>query len=206
MSQQVQELIDKIKTEGIQEAEQKAKAIEADAKKKADEIIAVAKNKAQQIVAGAEADGQKTKDSTHMALQQASRDMLLQLRKEIEAILQHLIAGDVKKALTPEQLAGLIGEVVKGYVKDHAGVKDITVALNAHDLKKLKDGFLAEVKKTVKQSITLQSADDMGAGFTISFDKGKSFFDFSDESLVAYLGGYLNAEVSTLLQSAVGTK
>ncbi len=206
MSQQVQELIDKIKSEGIQEAEQKAGELESAARKKADELIDAARKKADQIVAEAKAESAKTKEATRMALHQASRDMLLQLRKEIEALLQRIVAIDIKDALTPEQLADLISAVVTGYVKENKDVKDVAVVLNEKDLKNLKEGFLKKIKDKVSQSITLHPADDMGAGFTISFDKGKSFFDFSDESLVAYLSGYLNAEVANLLQQTVEKK
>lgn len=203
MSLQVQELIEKIKKEGIQEAEQKARGIESEAKKQADKILQQAREHAQKLVAAAEQESKKTWDATRIALKQAARDTVLNLRKEIEGTLHKIIAQDVGKALTPDTLAHIIRETVKGYLQNNTPAGDIVVTLNSKDLKHLKDGFVAELKDKVRHSLTLKSADDIGAGFTISFDSGKSCFDFTDASLAQYLAGYLNAEVAALLKEAV---
>lgn len=205
MESQVQGLIDKIKTEGIQEAEQKAGEIEQQAQSRGQDIINKAKQRADELIVGARQESKKIREATQTVLLQASRDMLLNLRKEIETILERIVAGDIHKALTPEELSGIIEETVKGYLAQNSDVSDITVTLASRDLKKLKEGFIAKLKTKIKQPITFQSADDMGAGFTISFDNGKSCFDFTDKSLVEYLGGYLNAEVSSLLKKTISS-
>ena len=93
----------------------------------------------------------------------------------------------------------IISEIVKGSVKANLVDNNIEVTLNADDLKKLKDGFIAKLQKEIKQPITFKSSDGISSGFTISFDDGKSCFDFSDASLIEYLGSYLNAKVAALL-------
>ena len=199
MSQHVQELIDKIKTEGLQAADQKAKEVEDSAKALVQRIIADAEVKAKHIVADAEAKAQATRESTEMALKQAARDTLLALRKEIEGVLQKVIAKELKGALSPEQLAGIVSEIVKGSVKANLAESNIEVTVSAADLKTLEDGFAAKLQKEIKQPVTFKSADGISTGFTISFDEGKSCFDFTDASLVEYLGTYLNTQVAALL-------
>ena len=199
MSQQVQELIDKIKAEGVEAADQKAKEIEDGAKASAQKVIAKAQAQAKQIIAEAETQAQKTRESTEMALKQSARDTLLALKKEIVETLQKVIAKEIKDSLSPEQLAGIISEVIKNSAKEDLANNAIEVTLNAKDLNKLKDGFVAKLQKEVKQPITFRSSDGIASGFTISFDDGKSCFDFSDASLIAYLSSYLNAQVAALL-------
>lgn len=199
MSQHVQELIDKIKIEGLQAADQKAKEVEDSAKALVQRIIADAEVKAKHIVADAEAKAQATRESTEMALKQAARDTLLALRKEIEGVLQKVIAKELKGALSPEQLAGIVSEIVKGSVKANLAESNIEVTVSAADLKTLEDGFAAKLQKEIKQPVTFKSADGISTGFTISFDEGKSCFDFTDASLVEYLGTYLNTQVAALL-------
>ncbi|MCK5083089.1 MAG: hypothetical protein KAR31_09315 [Candidatus Omnitrophica bacterium] len=199
MSQHVQELIDKIKTEGLQAADQKAKEVEDSAKALVQRIIADAEVKAKHIVADAEAKAQATRESTEMALKQAARDTLLALRKEIEGVLQKVIAKELKGALSPEQLAGIVSEIVKGSVKANLAESNIEVTVSAADLKTFEDGFAAKLQKEIKQPVTFKSADGISTGFTISFDEGKSCFDFTDASLVEYLGTYLNTQVAALL-------
>ncbi|MCK4882940.1 MAG: hypothetical protein KAS92_07945, partial [Candidatus Omnitrophica bacterium] len=191
--------IDKIKTEGLQAADQKAKEVEDSAKALVQRIIADAEVKAKHIVADAEAKAQATRESTEMALKQAARDTLLALRKEIEGVLQKVIAKELKGALSPEQLAGIVSEIVKGSVKANLAESNIEVTVSAADLKTFEDGFAAKLQKEIKQPVTFKSADGISTGFTISFDEGKSCFDFTDASLVEYLGTYLNTQVAALL-------
>lgn len=199
MSQQVQELIDKIKNEGVQAADQKAKEIEAGAKASAQKTIAAAEAQAKHIIADARVQAQKTHESTEMALKQAARDMLLALKKEIEGVLEKVISRQVKEALSPQQLSDILGGIVKASVKANLADNDIEVTLSAGDLKKLKDGFIAKLQKEIKQPMTFRTSDGISSGFTISFDEGKSCFDFTDTSLVEYLGTYLNTQVAALL-------
>ncbi|MBN1870093.1 MAG: hypothetical protein JW847_05930 [Candidatus Omnitrophica bacterium] len=200
MSQRVQELIDKIKAEGVEAAGQKAKEIEDNAKASAQKLIAEAHAKARHIVADAEAQARKTRESTEMALTQSARDTLLALRKEIESVLQKIISRQVKEALSCEQLSAMICEIVRECAKADLAEKNIEVVLSESDLKKLKEGFIAKLQKEIKQPLIFKSADGISSGFTISFDDGRSCFDFSDASLIEYLGAYLNAQVAGLLK------
>jgi len=96
MTERIQELIDKIKNEGIQAAETKAQDIEAQAHKRAEGIIAQAQKEAARIVSEAKIESQKTKDVVEAALKQSSRDMLLRLRKEITKILESIVLQDLR--------------------------------------------------------------------------------------------------------------
>ncbi len=206
MTAQVQELINKIKTEGIQEAQSKAKEMEAAAQKKAEEIVAKAKEDAEQIIAQAKSEANKVDQSTRLALQQVARDTLLKLRAELQAVLERLLTADVGEAMTPDKLAVLIEHMAKAYAKEHTKSVEIEAVLSEKDLKQFKDGYLKKLQDAVKHPLTLRSSDNVGAGFTISFDKGKTSLDFSDESLVEFLSASLSAEVSSLLKDAVTSK
>jgi V/A-type H+-transporting ATPase subunit E len=203
MSQQVQELINKIKTEGLQAADQKAREIEAEARKESEEIVENAQRRAQHMIAEAETVIKKREESARMALQQSSRDMLLSLRKEIEKILRGIVTAKVGEAMTPERLSHVIREVSQKAVDQDIIDKGIEVVLNAQDFKSLGNGFLAELQKQLKKPLELKSADDIGKGFMISFDQGKSRFDFTDASLADYLSASLNEQVAALLKEAV---
>jgi vacuolar-type H+-ATPase subunit E/Vma4 len=45
----------------------------------------------------------------------------------------------------------------------------------------------------------LKSSDGIESGFVISFDAGKSIFDFSSQALSDYIGKSLRPEVNKLL-------
>ena len=202
MTQQVQELINKIKSEGVQAADEKAKEIESQAKKNAEQIVTDAKKQADQLILQANEEAKKVKELTHMALQQAARDTLLSVKKQIKEILHKIVVTDVGDALTTETLSQIVETIVSKFVDDKSAEQNIHVTLSAHDLKVLRDGFVTKLQKHLKQPVRLQSAQDVGKGFTISFDGGKSSFDFTDESLAAFMSAYVNAEVAALLSKA----
>lgn len=201
MAQQVQDLINKIKSEGVDAAQKQAQDIIGDAQNKAKAIIAEAQAKADQIINQAKDESRKTKESTRIALQQAARDMLLALRKEIEYMLNRIVKNNADKVLSSEELAGLLQAAIKGFLANN-GAADIRVTLDEASLARLKDGFLAQLKDQVKKPITLQTAKAGGKGFTVSFDGGKSAFDFTSESMAGYLSNFLNEEISQLLKTA----
>jgi len=202
MSQQVQELIDKIKSEGVEAARQETERIVQEARNKAQHILAEAKQKAERMTAEASQDIKKLKESTEMSLKQSSRDTVLSLRARLEEILKKIVYQEVADALKPDQLAEILERVMEKALHQKAEVASIEVALNAKDLEQLKKSFIAKLQKKIKEPINFKASDDIASGFTISFDGGKSSFDFTDESLAKYLGQFLNAQVAALVKEA----
>ena len=203
MAEQIQELINKIKQEGIEAVGKKAKTIEEEAHRKAKEITASAQKEAEGLLAKTKEDIKKMEDSSRLAITQASRNVILTLKKEIEGILNKIVKTQINDALTPDRLAELIETLVKKFAEGQSPEAQIQIALNPEDLGKLKNGFLSKLQGELKQPIKLRAAEDIGRGFTISFDGGKSSFDFSDASLAEYLSQYLNPQVSALIKEAV---
>ncbi|MBI5415751.1 MAG: hypothetical protein HZA29_02945, partial [Candidatus Omnitrophica bacterium] len=68
------------------------------------------------------------------------------------------------------------------------------------DLRELRDGSLAKLQKQIKHPVHFEACEDIGKGFTVSFDNGKSSFDFSEAALAEYLSVYLNEELAALLK------
>ena len=117
MTEDIKGLIEKIQKEGIQAAEAKAKEIEGLALKKAESIIQEARLRAGQIIAAAKEETSRAEEGTKIALKQASRDMLLSLRKEINAMLERLITSHIQQTLKADELA----KIILSFVKEHSG-------------------------------------------------------------------------------------
>jgi V/A-type H+-transporting ATPase subunit E len=201
MAEEIRDLIEKINQEGIRAAEEKAQNIEAAARLKADDILAHAERAAEEMVASAK-DRIRLEDEKEKALlDQAGRDLLLSLRKEINAMLGRLMVSDIREAMTPEALSGLLTEVVRNYSTEENG--SITVLVNKDDLEILEKHFLHKLEKETKQQILLRPAEEISGGFTISFDSGKSCFDYTDRALADYIGTYLKPKLNKILQAAM---
>jgi vacuolar-type H+-ATPase subunit E/Vma4 len=176
MAEEIRDLIEKINQEGIKAAEEKAQNIEAAAKQRADDILAQAKL-------------------------EAGRDLLLSLRKEMNSMLGRIVVSDIRQALTPEALFKLLSEVVRNYNAGESS--DITVFLKKEDLQTLEKFFLHKLREETKKKIILMPAEEISGGFTISFDSGKSCYDFTDKALAEYIGTYLKPKLNQILQEAI---
>ena len=201
MAEEIRDLIEKINQEGIKAAEEKAQRIEAAAKQRADELLVQAKREAEEMIAAAKDRIFCEDEKGKTLLAQAGRDLLLSLRKEIDAMLGRIVASEIRQTLTPEALFKLLSEVVRNYSATEGS--DITVFLNKEDRETLEKFFLHKLREETKKQIILKPAEEISGGFTISFDNGKSCYDFTDKALADYIGTYLKPKLNQILQEAI---
>jgi V/A-type H+-transporting ATPase subunit E len=197
MADQIKELIEKIQTEGVQAAQAKADEIDNEAKAKADWMLQKAAAQAKKVVDDAQDTASRMQASGQAALQQSGRDVLLSLKKEISAMLQRVIASQIAATLTPEELSRIINGLILAYCgKDEA---QVIVYLKEQDRLALEGHFLSKLQEELKRNIELRAQGDIDAGLIISFDAGKSQFDFTDRALADYIGSFLKPAVAQLL-------
>jgi len=199
MTEDIQSLIEKINQEGVQAAEAKAREIENQARVKADQIIARAKSEADKMLAEANERISKMQEKEKALLSQAGRDLLLVLHQELNAMLDRLVVQELRASLAPEQMFKILSSIIQSACKQDK--TEILVSLNKDDAEALENAFLAKLKEETKKEIVLKPSDGIRAGFVISFDAGKSQFDFSDQALSEYLGTYLKPKLKEILQA-----
>ncbi|HQO37325.1 MAG TPA: V-type ATP synthase subunit E family protein [Candidatus Omnitrophota bacterium] len=197
MADQIKELLDKIQAEGVQAAQDKAREIEKESRAKADWIVQKADAQAKKILEDAKEASDRMQASGQAALQQAARDVILSLKKEIFAMLERLIAAQVSAALTPEALSAIISSLVRAYADKSDSA--VIVYLKEQDKKTLEGHFLKELQDQSRKGVELRSQDGISAGFVISFDNGKSQFDFTDREMAVYLASLLKPSIAQLL-------
>ncbi|MEA3305257.1 MAG: V-type ATP synthase subunit E family protein [Candidatus Omnitrophota bacterium] len=198
MAEELKDLIEKIHQEGVKAAEDKASDIENEAKRRAEIIIEKAGKEAENIIAEAKEKSAKMEKTGKLSLKQAGRDTILSLRKEINAVLDKIVVSHVREALNPGELSKIISALIKNC--DGMEKNSIMISLNKGNLEKLKKGFLSKLKDETKKEIILKSSEDIHGGFTISYDSGKSHYDFTDEALAGYISLYLKPELSGMLK------
>jgi len=203
MAEDLKALIEKIQKEGIETAEEKARAIIDGANKKAASIIREAEEKARGIIAQAESRVAQMEEKTRSSLRQAGRDLLLSLRKEINAMLEAIIIKKVRQALTPDEIVHILTSLIQEHIS--RSKTNIVVSLRKDDLDPLKQSLFHELKEATRRGITLVPSDDIRSGFTISYDNGRSFYDFTDKALAEYIGTYVKPQLEALLKESVGT-
>ena len=201
MDVQLQELIDKIKKDGVATAEaEAAKVIEA-AEKKAEGIVADAQEKAAEIIKNAKLETERMEKASDEAIVQAGRNMLLSFKDSLIAELDGLIQAETAKAESKDILAKLVPETVKAWAKN-SDASELSVLLSEKDLKDLEKSLTAELKAEIAKGLEIKPDKTLAAGFRIGVNNGAAYYDYSAESLAEMFAAYLNPKVAALLKTA----
>ena len=200
MEIQLQELLDRIKREGVDAARSEAERFlaEAEARKKA--MLDAAEREAAAIVEKAKVDAARTEEAGKAALLQASRDLLLSFRDRLQALLDKLVRAETASSYGPEVLAEAIPAVLKALAA--GGAEDLAVLLPAEVLKRLEARLTARLSTELKKGVELRPSEELTAGFRVSEKGGAAYYDFSAEAVAELLSRHVNARLSEILRDA----
>ncbi len=201
MDVQLQELIDKIKKDGVVTAEAEAAKIVEASEKKAEGIITDAQAKAAEIIKNAKAETERMEKASEEAIIQAGRNMLLSFKDSLIGELDGLIKAETEKAESKEVLTKLIPETVKAWAKN-ADASELSVLLSEKDLKTLESALTSELKAEVSKGLEIKPDKTLSAGFRIGVKNGAAYYDYSADSLAEMFAAYLNPKVAALLKTA----
>ncbi|MDR3191716.1 MAG: V-type ATP synthase subunit E [Treponema sp.] len=201
MEIQLQELIDKIKKEGIESASAEASRLKRDAEGEARRIVEAAQKEAAEIVDRGRQDAERSQKAGEAALEQASRNLVLAFKAEIEALLGKITARETAAAYGEDTLKAALPELLKSWVA-RGGSDDLAVVLPEGELKKIEGWFKDKLASELKKGVELKSDRNLGAGFRIANKDGSAYYDFSAEAVAELLSAYLNPRLAEILKTA----
>jgi len=201
MDIQFQELIDKIKKDGIESAEAASAQLKAEAEKDARDIVAAAKKEAAGIVEKAKEDAEHQEKAGIAAIEQASRNLVLSFKTEIENLLGKLLQKNVSELYSGDVLKGIIPKVVSGWA---GGCDRIDVILDEKELAGLTAWSKQALSEEIKKGVSVKAGKNIGAGFRIGEKDGSAYYDFSAEAVAEALSEYLNPVLAEIMKKSAG--
>jgi len=200
MDIQLNELIEKIKKDGIESAQAGASKLRADAEAEAKKIIDDAKREAESIIDAGKADAARSEKAGIAAVEQASRNLILAFKGEIQGLLDKLVAGAVGSSFLPDVIKGILPDLIKNWAVKNTD--SLSVILSEGDLKKLDDSFKSQLASTLRGGVDIKAGKSIDGGFHIVEKDGSAFYDFSAEAVAKLLSAYLNPRLAETLKSA----
>lgn len=197
MDVQLKELIEKIKTDGVNTAENKAAEIIRNAEIKSAEIIDNANKEALKIKEAAKTEADRMEQSGREALKQAGRDLIIDVKGRIADLFTSLIKEGAGEALTGKALADGIATVLANWKGDTG---ELDVLISEKQLKSIEKELKAKLADQIKKGLEFKPFKGSVSGFRVTEQDGKAFFDFTDEVLADYLSRYLNASLAETLK------
>ncbi len=203
MEIQLSELIEKIKSEGVQTAEQQAATIIGEAEKKAAATVEQARKEADHIVADARQTAARSEQAGKDALNQAARDLILNVQARFKTLFGALVADSVRESYTGATLESAIVSLVTSWKGGELG--DLAVQLPKDQMQKLEKGLRDRLAKQIEKGMIIEPAPDLEGGFRLARKDGGAYYDLSAASIATILAEYLNPRLAAQLNSALQT-
>lgn len=196
MADELQSLLDKINTDGVQKANAEREAILARAKEEAARIVADARSEAEKLRADAKAEAEKLQNRAESAIQQAARDTVLKLRSELEARISAAVENAAENAMTPQFMAELIRTIGAKFAADPDS--ELSVLSSVKDAAALDAALKGALVSSFKAQPRVIAEPTIPGGMEVSFSGGKIYFDFSTGALTGLLAAYTAPKIAAV--------
>jgi V/A-type H+-transporting ATPase subunit E len=191
MTENLDALLSKIRTEGVDAAKQEAADIVAKAKAEAADIIAKAKAEATAMTDQAQADAQRMAMGAEATIRQAARDVLLKLGQDVTALLEQTLGGAVDETLkTPAIIEKVVVDAIAAYQRSG----EVTIAAGEEVVAALK------AKLAKQKDVMVVTDTQIGSGFRVRLAGGRVEHDFTGDSVTAALAALLRPQLAKLLK------
>ncbi|MDR0400604.1 MAG: V-type ATP synthase subunit E [Treponema sp.] len=199
MEIQLQELIDKIKRDGIESASEEAARLKSQAEADAKRLVEAAQKEAEFITARARADADRLEKAGIAAIGQASRNLVLAFKGEIQAVLDRIALQETAAAYDADTFKAVLPEILKNWAA--RGSDSLDLLLPEPQLASLEGFFREKLAAELKKGIELKSDRRLGAGFRIANRDGSAYYDFSAEAVADLLSSYLNPRLAEIVKT-----
>lgn len=195
MENKLQELTQKIYSEGIEKANEDAIRIIEDAQKKASEITRAAQNEASDIINNAQANANEIKRNGESEIRIASKQAISKLKQQIiNMITAKAIEKPVKEAFNDKAFVGSLIQKVAGSFSSNANL-----VLPEADQDNLSAYFNDNSSKELMKTMQISFDENVKAGFKISPKDANYIISFTDEDFANYFKGFMRPKTIQLL-------
>jgi len=187
-------LIEKLKQDGIAAGQRAADEIVKKAESNATEIVATAQQEAQKIIEDARQAATRLQTNAETAIRQAARDTVLTTKEQLQKLLDRVLKKEIAQTLTPDFLKELILTVIKA----NAG-GELQFSLSEKDAAKLQDFLLKATRDSLREPVAFRVERGLASGFRVSRKGTDVCYDFTDQSIADLLKEFLNPGLRAIL-------
>jgi V/A-type H+-transporting ATPase subunit E len=202
----LQEIIDTLKSQGVESGEEASRQIVEEANQKAGDILAKARSDAEAIVAQAKDEAEKGLRQLHSSMEIAASQLLTDLKRVIE---ENLITLPMRKKISGDlEDINFLKEIITACVREYIGQgkHDLNVLVSGEMREKL-EGFAMELINSLpgkregdRLAMEIES-DGVAFGFIIGTSDGVVRLDFTDEAFLELFLRYLSPRFHGLFKT-----
>jgi len=205
----VQDLIERIRDQGVQAAQSEADRLLSDARKQATQIVAQARSEADAVRTKALTEVEAHRTASLDALQLAARDAVLDLKARVVARFEEFVKRLVVSATRDEQLVRnivlvLAGRAAEEFIQDKEIEVRISQALLGEATLKEegKQAILALSSDMLREGIELVPAHEIEGGARVRLVQDKLEVDVSDRAVARLIAQRMVPRFKAILEGA----
>ena len=200
MAEDLQALMERIQKDAVDKAELEANAIISKAKEKAAAIVKAAEDEAKAKLEQADKDAEAFTERSGRTLEQAARDLLLSVGKNLEKMILDLLSLQIEKSLDESTVKNMLLTIAKSYSSD------IEIDFSEADAKILSSFVMGEFAKQLKAGVKVESDKGVKFGFRVKLDGGKVSHEFTEAAMAESLSALLRPQLSKIVNKAAQGK
>lgn len=195
MENKIQQLTEKLYSEGLQKGKSDAEKMIETAKSDAAKIIADAKAEAERIIATATTKEEELAVNTRKELVLAGNQMINDVQISVrETVLSATLAEDLKTSFEDSSfVAKLIEQLITAWAK--GGVIEVPAAMESDIV-----GFLkSKLSKELSDATIIKPSQSMKEGFRVEMEGGHYYINFGKDEFKLFLTDYLRPKVAEII-------
>lgn len=195
MENKIQELTNKLLSEGVEKGKLEADKIIASAKDESAAIIADAKKKADEIIAAAKKESESLNENTKSELKMYSAQALSALKTEVANVLTDNAVNEVVKQSVADK--DFMNKFLLKLAEKWGAQEDIVIS--TEDAEGLKAVFAKQAKALLDKSVKIEGVHGQKALFTIEPADGSYKVNFGEEEFEDYFKSFLRPQLVEML-------
>ena len=198
---QLKELIDAIHRDGVEKVRLESETLLGQARAQAAGIMAAARAQADALLANARHEQERLERSGRESLKQASRDLLLGVRKQLEGLFSALLKEKSRKALADKEITAAIAAMIANWTPERQD--KIEILLPPDRFKALVKALRQALAEKIAAGIEIKASAEVASGFRVAEKDGHAYYDFSAESIAENLALFLNPVMAGIVADAL---
>jgi len=198
MEQKLQQLLERIRAEGVEKAQQEADELLAKAREKADRILAEAEKKAASLKKEAEKEAADHRQNVEAELKLSVQQSVDALQQRIAGLVtMQAIGQPVEEAFQDADfIKKLIDQLVQKWSPEEDG---LSLDLAEGYGQELLDYFAGQSRKTMQNGLDIKPTSSMRDGFRLGPQDDRYVLSFQSEDFKQFFAEYLRPHTRTLL-------
>lgn len=195
MDSKLQELTDKIYTEGVERGRNEANELIAKAQQEAEEIIAKAQAKADEIMENARRKADELDHNTRSELRLFTQQTVNSMRTDITNMVTDKVANNAVKAATDDKT--FMQDIIRRMAESWA--KEGNVTIEAAKADELTAFFEANAAELLRKGVKIVSSKDNQTEYTIAPEAGGFKVSMGEAELTAYFKEFVRPKLVEML-------